>query len=341
MSNTSTSLTTNSDLARREYHGHNNSLIAQYLYIDRLLDSSLPGHLIDEYTDYTQSALDISDEPVSPSHSNPESAAIQSNKKYPKIKRTPQNLYRIPTESSPLLDQELSETETVRPHDIEANHTPPQQVSEQLIALVIRVNFVANVLLLASKIVVMTLTNSLSVLASLVDALLDFLSTAIIWIMSTLVRRQDRHRYPISRRRLEPLSILVFAVIMATSFFQVGLSSARRLASDDHTVVRLTIPSIAIMGGTVLIKGLCWVWCRLIPNSSAQALAQDAMTDVIFNVFSIIFPLGTAAFFIAIILPANTIDMNSWNVYEHVVSRSPGWSPSLNLHHVELGFYSW
>lgn len=308
MSNISTTLTTNSDLARREYHRHNNSLIAQYLYIDRLLDSSLPGHLIDEYTDHTQSPLGISDEPLSPSHPNAELAAIQSNKKYPKIKRTPQNLYRIPTESSPLLNQELSETETVRPpHDIEANHTPPQQVSEQLIALVIRVNFVANVLLLASKIVVMTLTNSLSVLASLVDAMLDFLSTAIIWIMSTLIRRQDRHRYPISRRRLEPLSILVFAVIMATSFFQVGLSSAQRLASDNHTVVRLTIPSIAIMGGTVLIKGLCWVWCRLIPNSSAQALAQDAMTDVIFNVFSIIFPLGMAAFFIAIVLPANKI----------------------------------
>lgn len=50
------------------------------------------------------------------------------------------------------------------------------------------------------------------------------------------------------------------------------------------------------MSSTVLIKAVCWLWCRLIKNSSVQALAQDAMTDVIFNVFSIIFPLGTFPF---------------------------------------------
>jgi divalent metal cation (Fe/Co/Zn/Cd) transporter len=46
------------------------------------------------------------------------------------------------------------------------------------------------------------------------------------------------------------------------------------------------------MSSTVLIKAACWLWCRLIKNSSVQALAQDAMTDIIFNIFSIIFPLG-------------------------------------------------
>jgi hypothetical protein len=45
------------------------------------------------------------------------------------------------------------------------------------------------------------------------------------------------------------------------------------------------------MAATVVIKGLCWLWCRLIRNSSVQALAQDAMTDVVFNTFSILFPL--------------------------------------------------
>jgi hypothetical protein len=45
------------------------------------------------------------------------------------------------------------------------------------------------------------------------------------------------------------------------------------------------------MLSTVVIKGLCYFYCRLIPNSSVQALAQDAITDVVFNTFSIIFPL--------------------------------------------------
>merc|ERR1712093_803456 len=63
------------------------------------------------------------------------------------------------------------------------------------------------------------------------------------------------------------------------------------LTSKDHTIVQLSYAAIAIMSATVIIKFGCWLWCRLIPNSSVQALAQDAMTDVVFNIFSIIFPL--------------------------------------------------
>ena len=92
------------------------------------------------------------------------------------------------------------------------------------------------------------------VLAGLVDGILDFLSTVIIWTTTTLIRRQDRRRYPISRRRLEPLTVLVFSVIMVTSFLQVALSSANQLIGDDHSIVALSMPSIALMAGTVIIK---------------------------------------------------------------------------------------
>lgn len=170
----------------------------------------------------------------------------------------------------------------------------PEQ-EERLINLAIRINFAANVILLASKVAIMALTSSMSVLAGLVDGVLDFLSTLIIWVTTTMIRRQDRNRYPISRRRLEPVSVLVFSVIMVTSFFQVGVTSFNRLAGDDHTIVELSMPSIGLMAGTVIVKLLCWIWCRLIPSPSVQVLAQDAMTDVIFNTFSIIFPFGEFA----------------------------------------------
>jgi divalent metal cation (Fe/Co/Zn/Cd) transporter len=129
-------------------------------------------------------------------------------------------------------------------------------------------------------------------LAGLVDGVLDFFSTVIVWVTTIMIRRQDRNRFPITRRRLEPVSVLIFSVIMVTSFFQVGLSSVKQLLGDDRTVVELSIPSLALMAGTVIVKLLCWIWCRLIPSPSVQVLAQDAMTDVIFNTFSIIFPLG-------------------------------------------------
>jgi divalent metal cation (Fe/Co/Zn/Cd) transporter len=79
---------------------------------------------------------------------------------------------------------------------------------------------------------------------------------------------------------------------MVTSFFQVGLECISRLNSGDHAIIELGLPAIIIMASTVVIKALCFLWCRLIKNSSVQALAQDAMTDIVFNIFSIIFPLG-------------------------------------------------
>lgn len=91
---------------------------------------------------------------------------------------------------------------------------------------------------------------------------------------------------------------------MVTSFFQVALECFNRLSSDDRNIIELTLPAIIIMSSTVFIKALCWLWCRLIKNSSVQALAQDAMTDVVFNIFSIIFPLGKSNdFFPLPILP--------------------------------------
>jgi len=164
----------------------------------------------------------------------------------------------------------------------------------RIVTVAIYLNLAANTILLILKIIVTVLTDSLSVLASLVDAALDFLSTAIVWTTTTIISRSDTdiQNFPVGRRRLEPIGVLVFSVIMITSFFQVALQAIQALMSPKHEVVALTIPAVAIMSSTVIIKLFCYFWCRLIRNSSVQALAQDALTDVVFNTFSIIFPLA-------------------------------------------------
>lgn len=166
---------------------------------------------------------------------------------------------------------------------------------DRIVRIAIYVNLAANTILLFGKMAVILLTSSLSVLASLVDAALDFLSTAVVWTTTILIERQDQYRYPVGRRRLEPVGVLVFSVIMVTAFVQVALECLNRLRSDDHMIIELGLPALIIMSSTVFIKALCWLWCRLIKNSSVQALAQDAMTDVVFNVFSIIFPLSKSS----------------------------------------------
>lgn len=220
--------------------------------------------------------------------------AAQPARKAERIKRTPHNLYRIPDETTPLVPsaESISPSASGPVLDLESHIGMAPDQEERMINLAIRINFIANVALLASKVAIMAMTNSMSMLAGLVDGVLDFLSTVIVWVTTIMIRRQDRNRYPISRRRLEPVSVLIFSVIMVTSFFQVALTSAKQLIGDDRIIIELSIPSLVLIGGTVLVKLLCWIWCRLIPSPSVQVLAQDAMTDVVFNTFSIIFPLS-------------------------------------------------
>lgn len=288
----------------RKYYERTNFLIAHYLYIDRLLDSSLIHNLMREYQEPDVPLSTIREELRSPeingmTKSFPEhpsrSSSFHDTSTPPltKIKRTPKNLYKIPDEQSPLLGSE-EEAEEPQPEDlidVPFVTEEDEDSGSRVVTVAIYVNLAANIILLAGKIAVIVLTDSLSVLASLVDAVLDFLSTAIVWVTTYLIQRQDQYAYPIGRRRLEPVGVLVFSVIMITSFFQVGLQCLNRLTSGDHSVVELSIPAVAIMVSTVFIKGFCWFWCRLVKNSSVQALAQDAATDVVFNTFSIIFPL--------------------------------------------------
>lgn len=315
----------------REYYERTNYLVQQYLYIDRLLDSSLPHDLLNEYNDLPHSSFkgvevpetiaeeaaslpksitiplnsrrsyeDIASATASPrpefqnSDLNESSGSPPAQKGAPakKVKRTPKDIYR-PTETTPLFNNEEDEDHSAPKPEIPWLEDEDEDVDSgsPVVVLAIYVNFAANLLLLAGKTGVMVSVSSMSVLASLVDAVLDFLSTVIVWITTFLISRQDQYKYPVGRRRLEPLGVLVFSVIMITSFVQVALQSTERLASSNHEIIELGIPALALMVSTVVIKGLCWVWCRLVKNSSVQALAADAMTDVIFNTGSILFPI--------------------------------------------------
>ncbi|KAI1659876.1 hypothetical protein F4813DRAFT_379652 [Daldinia decipiens] len=318
----------------REYYERTNYLVQQYLYIDRLLDSSLPHDLLNEYNDLPHHSFKdvdipatISEEqssgasvtksnngsgqggedllgPITPltNFSSPQNVTFSDGEAggdrdvaapgvvvTKKVKRTPKDIYRA-TETTPLFVND-EEEDGPKPEVPWLEEDDELDSGDKIVTTAIYVNFTANVLLLAGKIAVVVSVSSMSVLASLVDAVLDFLSTVIVWTTTWLISRQDQYKYPVGRRRLEPLGVLVFSVIMITSFVQVALESIQRLASPNHELVEVGIPALSIMLGTVIIKGLCWLWCRLVKNSSVQALADDAMTDVIFNTGSILFPI--------------------------------------------------
>ncbi|KAF1813507.1 hypothetical protein P152DRAFT_322590 [Eremomyces bilateralis CBS 781.70] len=290
----------------RKYYEQNNQLIQQYIFIDRLLDSSLPHNLIQEYQQSLTIPSTINEDSGSAGSSSPPLSrddsflhppngaadAENSNGATIRVKRTPKNIYKLPEETTPLLSSSNDSDAPFETYKVPA-YEPGEEADSNapIVKWALWLNIVANFVLLVLKIVVTVLTSSLSVLASLVDAILDFLCTAIIALTTWLIQRKDPYAYPVGRRRLEAIGVLVFSVIMIVSFFQVALEGMARLTSSDHTIVQLSLPAVLIMASTVVIKGLAFIWCRVIPNTAVRALAQDALTDVVFNTFSIVFPL--------------------------------------------------
>ena len=136
----------------------------------------------------------------------------------------------------------------------------------------------ANIVLLVAKIIAAFGSSSLSLIASLVDSALDLLCTLIIWTTNKLVQwkiRRLQHKFPVGRRRLEPLGILVFSIIMIVSFLQILQESVTKLLPGGPRDAA-TLPPVAIgaLVATVVIKGFIWFGCIRVKTTQVQALAQ-------------------------------------------------------------------
>jgi divalent metal cation (Fe/Co/Zn/Cd) transporter len=142
----------------------------------------------------------------------------------------------------------------------------------------IYINVAANIILLAFKIVAAFYSSSLSLLASLADSALDLLCTVIVFTTHQLVAwriNKLRHKFPVGRRKLEPLGILVFSIIMIVSFIQILQESVKKLmAKGPHEATQLPPIAIAALAATIGLKGFLWFGCIRIKTTQVQALAQ-------------------------------------------------------------------
>ncbi|GFZ14871.1 cation efflux family protein [Actinidia rufa] len=98
----------------------------------------------------------------------------------------------------------------------------------------IRLSNIANMILFAAKVYASIRSGSLAIIASTLDSLLDLLSGFILWFTAFSMQTPNPYQYPIGKKRMQPLGILVFASVMATLGLQIILESVRTLAYDDH-----------------------------------------------------------------------------------------------------------
>ncbi|KAL4179124.1 hypothetical protein AMTRI_Chr13g85750 [Amborella trichopoda] len=163
----------------------------------------------------------------------------------------------------------------------------------------VHISNAANVILFTAKIYASIESKSLAVIASTLDSLLDLLSGFILWFTSNAMRKPNQYRYPIGKKRMQPVGIVVFASIMATLGFQILVESIRQLLTKGHTSFNGKTEQwvIGIMVSVTGVKLALTIYCRRFKNEIVSAYAKDHFFDVLTNSVGLITAVLASHFF--------------------------------------------
>jgi cation diffusion facilitator family transporter len=153
----------------------------------------------------------------------------------------------------------------------------------------------ANIGLFAFKVWVALTANSMAVVASAVDSLLDMVSQLIILLAMRGQQNVNRDVWPLGRGRLEPVGVVVVAALMGSAALQIMWESAIRLFEGWRSSSNREIPTLDKSGLILLLfaiglKILLYFACvrYATVSSSMGALAEDHRNDVLSNMVALI-----------------------------------------------------
>ncbi|KAI9288007.1 cation efflux family-domain-containing protein [Umbelopsis sp. AD052] len=142
---------------------------------------------------------------------------------------------------------------------------------------------IANIALFALQLAAALLSGSLSIFATMADAFMDLLSSAVLLWATRQAARPNLMKYPAGKARMETAGIIVFACLMTCVAIFLIIESAQKLASGGHEP-NLDIRSIAFVATALGTKAVLYLYCRsLASHQSARVLAQDHRNDILVN----------------------------------------------------------
>ncbi|KAJ4838435.1 Metal tolerance protein 10 [Turnera subulata] len=209
--------------------------------------------------------------------------------------------------------------------------TPTEEEMKKLAKserMAIHISNAANLILFVAKVFASVESKSLAVIASTLDSLLDLLSGFILWFTSHAMKKQNHYHYPIGKKRMQPVGIIVFASVMATLGLQILLESGRQLIAKTgpETDKEKEMWMIGIMVSVTAVKFLLMVYCRRFKNEIVRAYAQDHFFDVITNSVGLVTAVLAIRYYWwidpagAILIALYTINTWTRTVFENVRS---------------------
>lgn len=143
-------------------------------------------------------------------------------------------------------------------------------------------------------------SHSLAVLASLVDSAIDLLGQGVLlWAKQLASARNRKDLYPIGRERLEPVGVMVCAVVMGMASIEVISTSVLRLMKywdrEDVPQLHMSNGVVMLLIGIIFTKAGLYIWCTRVltkhpSNEAVKAIAQDNWNDVMSNFAAVLAP---------------------------------------------------
>ena len=183
--------------------------------------------------------------------------------------------------------------EMERVHRGEANFDDSSTQAE--VARALNFSFASNVVLLIGRVAIATIAGSLSLIIATIDAVLDVMSSTLMWFAAREAKRPNKYIYPVGKHRLESLGVVIFSSVMGTAAFSVIVEGIKQLVAGEPPSSSSTggggLPhEWLVVGGTIFVvamKLVMYLYCRGSSSVSVAAFATDHLNDVVVNVFSL------------------------------------------------------
>ena len=137
-----------------------------------------------------------------------------------------------------------------------------------------------NILLLIAKLVVAIQSGSLAVIASSIDSVFDLISGVVLYYTAQKMEKQEPYAYPIGKSRMEPVGILIFAIVMGLLSLQILSEAVQTIAtgSEEKNGIDINVLDMVLLGGVIVVKFGLWIYCRAIPTNVLTTLICTLLT---------------------------------------------------------------
>ncbi|TVY73370.1 Metal tolerance protein [Lachnellula suecica] len=157
------------------------------------------------------------------------------------------------------------------------------------VKLAIYGSFGVNFFLFIIQVYAAVSTGSLSLFGTAADAFMDLVSSIVMLVTSKIAAKPNVQKFPVGRKRVETVGIILFCALMTTVSTELIIESARSLAAGPKSEEKLEIVPLLFVGIAIFSKGVMFLYCFSLRRYPAAAIFMlDHRNDIVVNIFGLV-----------------------------------------------------